>query len=133
MMKSYLFASDSEAFAVVADADLVKENFAALQWILEAKLINDKELKGSFIGPRNEFVSPFSTNAVAIVHRAGISSVKRIERFYAPDDLTISFDRMIENLYSPLRGEDFLPVGGKFEVRHVSDISAFNKEYGLAL
>ncbi len=132
-MKSYLFASEAEAFVLISDGDLTKANFAALEWILEAKVVKETELKGSYVGPRNEFVSPFSTNAVAIVHRAGIDSVKRIERFYPLSKQGQSIDRMIENLYSPLTGDSFLPKGVTLEVKHISNISAFNQEFGLAL
>ncbi|MFZ6000270.1 MAG: hypothetical protein ACOYW3_07145, partial [Bacteroidota bacterium] len=41
----------------------------------------EKELKGQFVGPRKEMITPWSTNAVEITQTMGIVGIQRIEEF----------------------------------------------------
>ncbi|RUA38531.1 MAG: hypothetical protein DSY77_00165, partial [Bacteroidetes bacterium] len=58
-----------------SDTDLEK-----LLWLLDAeKTVPSSELKGIYVGPRKEMVSPWSTNAVEITQTMGLNGIFRIE------------------------------------------------------
>lgn len=133
-MFTAFFSKPSATFLVLSTKPLELSSRGILEYLFGASLVEGiDELKGAFVGPRNEFVSPFSSNAVEIVSRAGLDSVIRIEQFFPTSDSRPSYDVMLENLYSPLNAKEFLPKETDRKVRLVSDIAEFNKEAGLAL
>lgn len=59
--------------AVQAKDALSNENIDALCWLFGgAKVIDGNVVKGFFIGPRREMVTPWSTNAVEITQNMNI-------------------------------------------------------------
>ena len=67
-----------------------------LESILDAKILND-EYTGQLIGPHLTFNTPWSSNVLQIVERAGIKNIYRIEKF--EDKITYDFDPMLEAIY----------------------------------
>ncbi len=133
-MFSSIFSSSEDFYVVVAQVPFEEEEVQLLSRLLRAEVVPAvDEVEGVFVGPRNEFVSPFSTNAVEIAYRAGLLNVIRIEQFKKSEDKRPLYDRMLENVYSPLRGADFFIQEVHTEVRTIADISAYNQEAGLAL
>lgn len=123
-----------EIFVVELDNELSAENDDKLRWLLKgAKRIDKKAMEGSFIGPRKEMITPWSTNAVEITQNMGISGIKRMERFVDVEEAKITYDPMLQRKYSIIDQQiftiDVLPEPVKF----VEDITAYNKQEGLAL
>ena len=65
-------------FAVHSKLELGKDDKQKLSWMFSAALLDQNELKGSFVGPRKEMITPWSTNAVEIAQNMGISGIIRI-------------------------------------------------------
>jgi phosphoribosylformylglycinamidine synthase len=57
-----------------------------------ADFLPDSEIKGYFVGPRKEMITPWSTNAVEIAGNMGIAGVRRIEEFFAVTGKEAGFD-----------------------------------------
>ncbi len=68
------FKKDShKVFLVQSDHKLTDTENERLTWLLEgAKPLASKLLKGRFIGPRREMITPWSTNAVEISQNMGL-------------------------------------------------------------
>lgn len=128
-----IYKNAESYFLVISDSEMDRAQIERLSKLLDAEQLSIRSFEGEFVGPRNEFVSPFSSNAVEICKRSGISSVLRIERFYKRIDSTLSYDRMLERTYSPLVPEDFYPKVVPTSVVQVDNISEYNRLKGLAL
>jgi phosphoribosylformylglycinamidine synthase len=133
-MFSSIFVSTETFYVVISESECGKKDIEILTYLFQAKFLPEIDtLEGMYVGPRNEFVSPFSTNAVEIVKRAGLKGIIRIEQFRKSDDSIPSYDRMLEKIYSPLVSQNFFILEDKKIVRKINDISHFNEEEGLAL
>ncbi len=126
------FRGDKGVFAVDVAGELGGEDIVGLEWLFGGRLIDGQSVGGSFIGPRREMVTPWSTNAVEITQNMGIAGIRRIEEFL-PYSHSAEFDPMLNRRYDGL-GQDVFAVSGTPEpVREVCDIAAYNAEQGLAL
>jgi phosphoribosylformylglycinamidine synthase len=67
-------------FATQSNSTLSSEQIAKLNWLLEAEKVPQLGIQGELIGPRIGLITPWSTSAVEIAAKAGIS-VLRIEEF----------------------------------------------------
>ncbi len=103
-----------------------------ISWLLEADYHNAQTLKGTFIGPRKEIITPWSTNAVEIMQNAGVTGIKRIERFRSVGS-KYKYDPMLEDVYRGLNKNSLEINMERIPVIHVKDIRKFNIESGLAL
>jgi len=121
----FIYLADLEA--ELPDADLDK-----LAWLLNAKPIKNNELQGSFVGPRKEMVTPWSTNAVEIARGSGVEGVTRIEKFQ-PEAGKDNFDPMLEEKYSGLNKSSLVIHQKPEPIVKVDDIEAYNNKMGLAL
>ncbi len=111
-----------------------KESIKKLIWLFgESPLLPEKSLKGFFIGPRREMITPWSTNAVEITQNMGITGITRIEQFVATDKQSAHYDPMLQHLYSHLDQHVFeihiLPE----PVQYIENLTHYNDEHGLAL
>lgn len=124
--------------AVKTAQDISNENINALNWLFsEAELIMEgnepaKVVKGEFIGPRREMITPWSTTAVEITQNMNIVGIERIEEFFAASNQT-SFDKMLQRKYNELNQELFTINKQPDPVVHITDIEAYNVKEGLAL
>jgi phosphoribosylformylglycinamidine synthase len=82
------FRNAEHFYAVESREKLGGIDVDKLNWLFgDAECIAEAVLAGSFVGPRREMVTPWSTNAVEITQNMGISGITRIEEFtiYEPE------------------------------------------------
>jgi len=105
-----------------------------LTWLFsEAKYLTQEVLKGTFIGPRREIITPWSTNAVEITQNMGIKGIIRIEEFKATKEENPPHDKMLTRVYHELNQELFEINTYPKPVQYIDDIHLYNKQEGLAL
>jgi phosphoribosylformylglycinamidine synthase len=109
---------------------LTKEKLA---WLLDGTVLDASFLKGYFVGPRKEMVTPWSTNAVEITQNMGIAGLVRIEEFSEVNADNAPFDAMLQRLFVGLDQDLFTISAVPEPVIYVKDIAAYNKAEGLAL
>lgn len=111
-------------------ADEVKE----LCWLYSnATLLGDAELKGFYVGPRREMITPWSTNAVEITQNMGLKGISRIEEYWVVDSADAEHDPMLQRMYEGL-DQDIFTVDIKPEpIKHVKNLEEYNEQEGLAL
>ncbi len=117
--------------AVKTSSELSKTSIEALQWLFsDATLIPSEKVEGSFIGPRREMITPWSTTAVEITENMNITGIERIEEFFAGKD---SYDKMLQRQYEGLDQEIFTIDKEPEKIVHITDLESYNKQEGLAL
>ncbi len=122
--------------AVDADHQLSPAENERLQWLFDgAKPLAPRKVKGSYVGPRREMITPWSTNAVEITQNMGLQGITRIEEYHrVPVGKEASFDKMLQRLYSEGLDQQVFNPGRKPEaIIEVTDIHAYNLKEGLAL
>lgn len=133
-MQSYLYQSGKYFYLLQAAAPLNAAVLGRMEWILQARQVNQRLVKGVFVGPRKEMVSPWSSNAVEILKNAGVEGVGRIECFeQLGQGEEPQHDPMLQALYQGLDDGALCIDGSPRPVFKVSDIGAFNRQAGLAL
>ncbi len=137
----YFFRSpEGQIIAVDSQTAFSAETADTLKWLFSgAELQKESSVAGTFIGPRREMITPWSTAAVEITRNMNISGISRIEEFFPVQeslyhsDAEIPHDRMLQRIYHGL-GSDVFTIDRKPEpIRHITDFEAYNKEEGLAL
>ncbi|MBO7248483.1 MAG: phosphoribosylformylglycinamidine synthase, partial [Bacteroidales bacterium] len=117
--------------AVKTSSELSKTSIEALQWLFsDATLIPAEKVEGSFIGPRREMITPWSTTAVEITENMNITGIERIEEFFAGKD---SYDKMLQRQYEGLDQEIFTIDKEPEKIVHITDLESYNTQEGLAL
>ena len=120
-------------FVVHSLRELKGPDHKKLNWLFSGAILEDaKEIKGHFIGPRKEMITPWSTNAVEITQNMGIEGIDRIELFEKTAE-DASFDPMLQRMYHGIDQEIFDIPTQPEPVRNIEDIAAYNEEEGLAL
>jgi Phosphoribosylformylglycinamidine (FGAM) synthase, synthetase domain len=105
-----------------------------LIWLFSGgKSVVSKELKGWYIGPRREMITPWSTNAVEITQNMGIKEITRIEEYFPVDSGNALHDPMLQRIYKGLDQNIFTIDKNPDPIIHIDDIDKYNKEEGLAL
>lgn len=124
----------SQVFAVEHSNPLSESDSERLQWLLGgAHPLKARSIKGNFIGPRREMITPWSTNATEMALNSGVEGISRIEE-YTPCNPDDSFDRMTRRLYDGLRASDIFRIDTKpAPIEHIADIDEYDKREGLAL
>ena len=111
-----------------------QEEINELCWLYgDAKLEDAKELKGFFIGPRREMITPWSTNAVEITQNMSLNGISRIEEYFPVDNEDADHDPMLQRMYNGIDQEIFTVNHNPEPIKHVEDLEKFNEEEGLAL
>lgn len=98
-----------------------------------AVFIHENTIKGHFIGPRKEMVTPWSTNAVEITQNMGIDGMIRMEEFVRTDKNNTDFDPMLQAKYHNLDQLLFYIEHKPEAVRYIDDLTSYNQTEGLAL
>jgi phosphoribosylformylglycinamidine synthase len=125
---------ESRIYAVQSRSDLNQQNIHKLKWLFgEARFLNQSELKGFFIGPRKEMITPWSTNAVEITQNMGIQGIERIEPFEVTGTEKADYDPMLQAIYQGLDQEIFTIHKKPEPVMMVEDIHGYSQKEGLAL
>lgn len=120
--------------AAGTDSALLPADIEKLTWLFgDAPLLMEQTVKGTFVGPRKEMITPWSTNAVEITQNMGIAGIKRIEEFFPSDADNPRFDPMLQALYRD-PGQDIFTIDRKPEdIVYIKDIADYNRKEGLAL
>ncbi len=121
-------------FAADSPETLPEKNIEKLSWLFgNATLLSKRKVTGTFIGPRKEMITPWSTNAVEITQNMGISGIKRIEEFHKITSREPHFDPMLQSLYNGLDQRIFTIDKLPDPVYYIDDIKQYNLSEGLAL
>lgn len=136
----YFFRSqDEHILAVQTQKEFVKDTVETLTWLFsEAQLLDIKVIEGTFIGPRREMITPWSTAAVEITKNMKIEGITRIEEFFPVKDAhngndSIAYDRMLQRIYHKLDENIFTIDKEPEQIVHITDFEEYNKKEGLAL
>ena len=120
-------------YAVDTDHPFSESENQKLSWLFDgARPLTARSLKGTFVGPRREMITPWSTNAVEITQNMGIDGIVRIEQFErtAPDP---AYDPMLQRVYNGLDSKIFTVDRKPAPIVHIDDIHSYNLSEGLAL
>lgn len=105
-----------------------------LSWLFGgAKPLATTSVKGRFIGPRREMVTPWSTNAVEIAQNMGVEGISRIEQFFVTRDEEPVYDHMLQRLYDGLGAKIFEVNRTPDAIKYIKDLHQYNLDEGLAL
>ncbi len=133
-MVIYFKKGASEIYAVESDHKFSAEENEKLTWLFGgANPLVSTSVKGRFIGPRKEMVTPWSTNAVEITQNMGIKGISRIEQFRLTRDEEPRYDRMLERVYEGLNSKVFSISRKPEPIVYIEDIAEYNRAEGLAL
>ena len=141
--------------ATQVDHHLDAEEVNKLCWLYGgATLLEGDSVKGGFIGPRREMVTPWSTNAVEITQNMAMQGIVRIEEYFpfsvqsselsdvtSDSDVkslnsqhsTLNYDPMLQRKYEGLDQGIFTININPEPIKHVEDLEAYNEQEGLAL
>ena len=120
-------------YAIETQRQLTADEVSKLQWLTDgARPVASNKVKGKFIGPRREMVTPWSTNAVEICHNMGIDCVTRMEQ-YTPCTDGATGDKMLNRTYDGLDQKIFTLDVEPAPIIYIEDIHEYNEREGLAL
>jgi phosphoribosylformylglycinamidine synthase len=131
----YFFKQPSDTvLAVDVNHSLSEEEAKRLCWLFsDATLLSEQELKGWFVGPRKEMITPWSTNAVEITQNMALTGIVRIEEYFPASGPDATFDPMLRRLYDGI-GQDCFTIDKQPDpIVYIDDLEAYNKQEGLAL
>ena len=125
----------SAIYAVELQHALAQGDDEKLVWLFgNATHLSNNKIAGTFVGPRKEMITPWSTNAVEITQNMGVEGVKRIEKFEpVPDGIEPVFDRMLQRVYHDIDENVFRIDKTPDPVVYIDDMRAYNQKEGLAL
>ena len=133
-MVTFFKTPENKVIAVQTAADIAAADIEKLNWLFgRSECLGQNAPAGSFVGPRKEMITPWSTNAVEITQNMGISGIVRIEEFEAQDADKKQFDPMLKSFYNKLDQSIFTVDIKPQPIVHITDIRAYNKKEGLAL
>lgn len=106
----------------------------ALVWLFDkAKPLKESSLTGTFIGPRKEMITVWSTTAVEITQNMNIQGIERIEEYFPTKEAKPLYDRMLQRIYNGL-DQNIFSIDQKPEpIKYISDFEKYNQSEGLAL
>ncbi|MEE4215093.1 MAG: phosphoribosylformylglycinamidine synthase [Bacteroidales bacterium] len=130
----YFFHLPGKIIALDSLKTLIAKDSEKLSWLFgSSEETGNDRIKGYFIGPRKEMITPWSTNAVEISQNMGIKGITRIEEFFSVSGPDAAYDPMLQNMYKDL-GQDIFHIDRVPEpVYEIDDIAAYNESEGLAL
>ncbi|HJD77197.1 MAG TPA: phosphoribosylformylglycinamidine synthase [Bacteroides reticulotermitis] len=120
--------------AVESNQPLISDDSNKLCWLFgEAVTESEENLKGCFVGPRREMITPWSTNAVEITQNMGIEGLTRIEEYFPVQDENADYDSMLQRMYKGLNQEIFTTNRKPEPILYIENLEAYNEKEGLAL
>lgn len=126
--------ASKSVIATEVNHDLTPEDIEKLSWLYGDAVVEDeKNLKGYFIGPRREMITPWSTNAVEITQNMNIKGVMRIEEYFPVKDDSAEYDPMLQRLYNSLNQDIFVVNRQPAPIMHIENLEEYNEKEGLAL
>lgn len=133
-MISYFLSSERSLFIVEHNSPFTNEEIKRLNWLfgIQEGFEPQPTVKGTFVGPRSEMISPWSTNAVEIAENMGLKGISRIEEL-KEKEANIEHDPMLEMVYTDPNADIFTFEYEVEPIHYIDDIEAYNKSEGLAL
>ncbi|MDE5721059.1 MAG: phosphoribosylformylglycinamidine synthase [Paramuribaculum sp.] len=120
--------------AVETDHRFSDQEKEKLTWLFGgAKPLSSTSVKGTFVGPRKEMITPWSTNAVEITQNMGLTGITRIEQFVVARENPPKFDKMLQRVYDGLNSRVFTTDRKPEPIVYIEDIAEYNRAEGLAL
>ena len=134
-MVTFFVLGDTAAFAVDADHTFTPSENERLAWLFGgAEVSADASLSGTYVGPRKEMITPWSTNAVEITQNMGLGGILRIEELHkVPEGEEPSFDPMLQAVYTNPGADMFASTATPAAPEEIDDITDYNQREGLAL
>lgn len=133
-MISFFKTLSNSVIAVESGRQFTPEDIQKLNWLFgEAKMESEDNLKGYYIGPRREMITPWSTNAVEITQNMGMEGITRIEEYFPVKDEGAERDRMLQRLYKGLDQMVFHTDRKPGSIQSIDNLEAYNEQEGLAL
>ena len=133
-MISFYRTPQKSVIAVECDHAISQAESEKLCWLFgEATPESEENLKGYFVGPRREMITPWSTNAVEITQNMGLSGISRIEEYFPVADENADHDPMLQRMYKGLDQQVFTTNRKPEPIIHIEDLEAYNEQEGLAL
>ena len=121
-------------FAVESDHKLSAQEVEKFYWLFDgAKELSGNSVKGTYIGPRREMITPWSTNAVEITQNMGMTGITRIEEFTYAGNETPQHDKMLQRVYEGLNKDVFTITKTPDPIVYIENLEEYNVEEGLAL
>ncbi len=132
-MIQFFQSSDKTVLAVETSHTFSKNDIEKLIWLFSgATPVEANVVKGRFVGPRREMITPWSTNAVEITQNMGLEGISRIEE-YIPLSPEKEHDPMLQHVYENLDQQLFTIDRTPDPIVYIDDIAAYNEQEGLAL
>lgn len=132
-MIQFFQSSDKSVLAVETSHTFSKNDIEKLIWLFSgATPVEADVVKGRFVGPRREMITPWSTNAVEITQNMGLEGISRIEE-YVPLSPEKRHDPMLQHVYDNLDQQLFTIDRKPDPIVYIDDIAAYNEQEGLAL
>ncbi len=120
--------------AAQADHTFSSEEIKKLSWLFSnAEALSEETLVGTFVGPRKEMITPWSTNAVEITQNMGLKGILRIEEYFPVNNAEATHDPMLQRIYQDLSQSIFEINKQPEPIQFIEDINAYNLQEGLAL
>ncbi len=132
-MIQFFQSSDKTVLAVETSHTFSKNDIEKLIWLFSgATPVEADVVKGRFVGPRREMITPWSTNAVEITQNMGLEGISRIEEYISlsPEK---GHDPMLQHVYDNLDQQLFTIDRTPDPIVYIDDIAAYNEQEGLAL
>ena len=120
--------------AVESNHQLTPDESNKLCWLFgEATPESEDNLKGHFVGPRREMITPWSTNAVEITQNMGLNGITRIEEYFPVKDENAEYDPMLQRMYKGLDQQIFDVNIKPQPIIYIENLEEYNEQEGLAL
>jgi phosphoribosylformylglycinamidine synthase len=131
-----LFFRGTQASIIAVDIKHVPgdDEIKKLIWLFSgAEFLTHQRLEGTFVGPRKEMITPWSTNAVEITQNMGLTDINRMEEFKETLDANPPHDPMLSRIYHTLDQDLFTISTQPAPILAIDDIGSYNQQEGLAL
>ena len=131
-MINFFQKSDRDFLIIQSVNHISAEHKDILSWLFSGGTwVEVSELPGSFVGPRREMITPWSTNAVEISQNCSVTGIQRIEEFSRFEERSI--DPMLQQKYEN-PGQDVFKLDIEpAKIQPVVDIASYSEVEGLAL
>ena len=134
-MAIYFFRTPQQSvIATQVDHQLTEAEIDKLCWLYGgATLLDESAVAGTFVGPRREMITPWSTNAVEITQNMALSGIARIEEYTPCEQSPSNIDPLLQREYNGLDQDIFTVNIEPAPIQHIEDLESYNEQEGLAL
>ncbi len=134
MAITFFKTQEGSIIATESDHELTGDERERLSWLYGgARVADETELAGCFVGPRREMITPWSTNAVEITQNMNLRGIARIEEYFPVATEEAEYDPMLQRMYQGLGQSIFRVDIEPAPIMHISNLEDYNEQEGLAL